>query len=227
MNFAFNSANNISSNNYTVNANFSAWKTLEGGMRYFHLLNYYPSWMDRKNGFRPTQEEWDVRHLIWAFKYDPSHGITRAQHLMAAAVVIKLLSDVLKKTFGETIDDVTLFCVPASSQCSYQRRIEDFATLMCTKTGAQNAYSHIRYVRDATPKHCGGSGMPAVKLDPDYFRGKKVLIFDDVTTSGGTLQRYKQVLADLGAIVIGGVCIGKTCWERENDNPIGSYLKAA
>ena len=61
MNFAFNSANNISSNNYTVNANFSAWKTLEGGMRYFHLLNYYPSWMDRKNGFRPTQEEWDVK----------------------------------------------------------------------------------------------------------------------------------------------------------------------
>lgn len=227
MNFAFNSANNISSNNHTVNANFSGWKTLEGGMRYFYLLNYYPAWMDRKNGFCPTKQETLVRHLIWNFKYDPSRDITRGMHVLAAKAVVELLSGVLKKTFGETISNVTIFCVPASSQCSYQRRIEDFATLLCAKTGAQNSYSHVKYVRDATPKHCGGSGIPVVRLDSDYFRGKKVLIFDDVTTSGGTLQRYKQVLADLGAIVIGGVCIGKTCWERENDNPIGSYLKAA
>lgn len=221
------SATNVLSTSNIVRANFTGWKTLEGGMHYFHLLNYYPAWMDRKNGFCPTKQETLVRHLIWNFKYDPSRGITHEKHVEAAKSVVELLSGVLKKTFGETISNVTLFCAPASSQCNYQRRIEDFATLLCAKTGAQNSYSHVKYVRDATPKHSGGSGMPAVNLDADYFRGKKVLIFDDVTTSGGTLQRYKQVLDDLGAIVIGGVCIGKTCWERENDNPIGLYLKAA
>ena len=221
------SATNVLSINNTVRANFTGWKSLEGGMRYFHLLNYYPAWMDRKNGFCPTTEERVARHLIWNFKYDPSRGITREMHVSAAQAVVELLSGVLARTFGETIGNVTLFCAPASSQSGYQRRIEDFASLLCAKTGAQNSYSHVKYVRDATPKHSGGSGMPAVNLDADYFRGKKVLIFDDVTTSGGTLQRYKQVLTDLGAIVVGGVCIGKTCWERENGNPISSYLKAA
>ena len=43
MNFAFNSANTVSSNSNIVRANFTDWKSLESGMRFFHLLNYYPS----------------------------------------------------------------------------------------------------------------------------------------------------------------------------------------
>lgn len=215
------------SNDNTVRTNFTGWKTLEGGMRYFHLLNYYPAWMDRKNGFCPTQQERLVRNLIWSFKYDPSRGITHVMHVEAAKTVVELLSGVLKGTFGETIGNVTLFCAPASSQSSYQRRIEDFASALCAKTGVQNAFSHVKYVSDASPKHCGGSGNPNIRLDPDFFKGRKVLIFDDVTTSGNTLLRYKRILSDLGAVVIGGVCIGKTLHKRENNDIYEKYGNAA
>ena len=50
--------------------------------------------------------------------------------------------------------------------------------------------------------------------DEEYFRGKYVLLFDDIVTKGETMLKYKSDMEKMGATVIGGICIGKTKHER-------------
>ena len=79
----------------------------------------------------------------------------------------------------------------------------------------ENGYEHTHVVKDGMSKnhpenHTGRSIQPVIEFDKDFFRGKNVLLFDDVVTKGGTMLRYKDILKDKGATVIGGICLGKT-----------------
>ena len=79
-----------------------------------------------------------------------------------------------------------------------------------------NAYPHITVVAEKEEKHLGGSGLDTSKLhfDEGYFRGKYVLLFDDIITKGNSMIAFKQKMEALGAIVIGGLSLGKTKHER-------------
>ncbi len=57
-------------------------------------------------------------------------------------------------------------------------------------------------------------------VDSIFFKGKYVLLFDDVITSGRSMERLKQKLESVGAIVIAGLSIGRTKHERQGSNPI-------
>lgn len=77
-------------------------------------------------------------------------------------------------------------------------------------------------VRDATPKHLGGDGNPTIEINSNYFRGKYVVLFDDIITSGRSMSRMKSLLESAGANVICGLSIGKTKHEYARD-PIESF----
>ena len=65
-------------------------------------------------------------------------------------------------------------------------------------------------------RHLGGSGMNTNQLsfDEDFFKGKYVLLFDDVITRGDSMRTFKSKMETLGAIVVGGLALGKTKHER-------------
>ena len=65
----------------------------------------------------------------------------------------------------------------------------------------------------------GHSIQPIIKYDEEYFRGKYVLLFDDIVTKGETMLKYKSDMEKMGATVIGGICIGKTKHERLESSP--------
>lgn len=49
-----------------------------------------------------------------------------------------------------------------------------------------------------------------VALDREYFNGKKVIIFDDVVTSGATAREFANELAECGAQVMGAMFLART-----------------
>ena len=53
-----------------------------------------------------------------------------------------------------------------------------------------------------------------------WFREKFVLLFDDVITSGKSIENIKLKMEKAGAFVIGGFSIGKTMHKRQGVNPI-------
>ena len=134
---------------------------------------------------------------------------------MVAEIKQKLL-----KSFGEkNLNYLTLVCLPASTHSKNWARYYDFSKRLCSETFMKNAFPFIHIMKDGMSKkhpknHTGQSIQPEIKYEEDFFKGRYVLLFDDVITKGETMLRYKKAMEDLGAIVIGGMCLGKTKHER-------------
>jgi len=190
----------------------SSWETLVGGLHFSYLFYYYPTTCD----FEATEEEWSNRWIVWDFKNTPGKT-SDSDHQEALKKAIPMLKNKLLTTFeADSLKYLTLVCIPASSQVKTQARYEEFSNRICSELGMINAYPHITVVEEKEEKHLGGSGLDTSKLhfDEGYFRGKYVLLFDDIITKGNSMIAFKQKMEALGAIVIGGLSLGKTKHER-------------
>lgn len=190
------------------------WPELYGGLHYNYLLNYYPTTCD----FEATDEEWDDRWLVWNFKNTP--GKTEEyEHEQALKELLPRFQKLLVDTFGmSNLKYLTLVCIPASSQAKTKARYEEFSCRLCKATGLINAYGHISVVEEKTERRLGGTSINTSQLsfDKEFFKGKYVLLFDDIITRGDSMRTFKKEMESLGSIVVAGLSIGKTKHHREN-----------
>lgn len=49
-----------------------------------------------------------------------------------------------------------------------------------------------------------------LNFDADFFKGKIVIIFDDVVTRGSSIAQFSKKLNEIGAYVICAISIGRT-----------------
>lgn len=191
----------------------SSWRRLIGDFKYTYLLKYYPTTCD----FEASDEEWADRWTVWNFKNTP--GKTEAYaHEEALDTVIPEIEERLVDTFGSSLlKKLTLVCIPASSAEKTKARYAEFSRRLCRITGMINAYEHMNVVAESTEKKRGGTGITTdkVSFDEDFFQNKYILLFDDVITKGESMLRFKKKMESLGAIVIGGMSIGKTRHHRD------------
>ncbi len=189
-----------------------SWNILSQKIRYTWLFYYYPTTCD----FEATEEEWANRWIIWNFKNTPGKT-SESAHLNTLNLVIPMLKDKLLKTFeAKNLKYITLVCIPASSQSKTKARYEEFSQRICNELGMINAYPYIVVTEEKEAKHLGGSDLDTKKLhfDEEFFKGKYVLLFDDIITKGKSMIAFKHKMESLGAIVIGGLALGKTKHER-------------
>ena len=52
--------------------------------------------------------------------------------------------------------------------------------------------------------------VQVIEFDKDFFRGKKILVFDDILTKGFSYARFACKLEKIGGEVLGGFFLGKT-----------------
>lgn len=109
-----------------------------------------------------------------------------------------------------------LVCIPASSQQKTSLRYKEFSQMLCSETGMTSAYDKMTVTSERIAKHLGGtsSSMNGIEFDNDFFKGKFVILFDDIVTKGNSMLAFKRKMEELGAIVVGGVSIGKTTHMR-------------
>lgn len=194
----------------------SSWDKLSDDFHLNHLYYYYPTTCE----FVATEEEWQHRRLIWNFKNDTDKDIDPSEHKAAVDKVIPLIKQKLIDSFGiDYLQFITLVCIPASTSSNNYSRYYDFSGRICEETYMKNGFNHMYIMRDGISKkhpknQTGQSVQPIVQYEDNYFRGKYVLLFDDVVTMGDTMLRYKNDMEKMGAIVIGGMCLGKTMHER-------------
>ena len=196
----------------------SSWDTLVGGLHFSYLFYYYPTTCD----FEATEEEWSNRWIVWDFKNTP--GKTSASdHKEALDKAIAMLKNKLLTTFeADSLKYLTLVCIPASSQIKTQARYEEFSNRISGELGLINAYPHISVVTEKEERRSGGTSIDTNKLsfDEDFFKGKYVLLFDDVITRGDSMRTFKRKMESLGSIVVGGLSLGKTKHERPTQGNI-------
>lgn len=199
----------------------SSWQQpRRSSIEYFSLYNYYPTNCD----WDASESEWDVRNLIWDFKANPNRPQSeyeiRTKHEQALNRVLPNLVKAINHYFGSKKTKLTLVCIPSSKRIVTERRYKDLAQKLCCATGMSNGYDYVAVTSEGEAKHLGGTSSAEYGIDSNYFKDRYVLLFDDVITSGSSMERFKRLLESVGATVIGGLSIGKTRHERQLSNPI-------
>lgn len=83
-----------------------------------------------------------------------------------------------------------------------------------------NGYEYVNVSSEGETKHLGGSAQAEYTVDNSYFKNRFVILFDDVITSGRSMENFKYLLEKAGATVIAGLSIGKTKHEPQISHPI-------
>lgn len=186
----------------------------------FSLYYYYPTTC----GWDASEREWDIRNLIWDFKANPNRPQSdfeiQSRHKRSMNEILPLLRQVINKFFGSRASKLTLVCIPSSKKIVTERRYKDFSENLCSLTGMKNGYDYVYILNEGEAKHLGGVAQAQFSINSDYFKDKYVILFDDVITSGRSMENFKRLLEASGAKVIAGLSIGKTRHEREFSQPI-------
>lgn len=164
----------------------------------FSFFNYLPT------KYKANREEWRVRKFIWNFK-DGKNTVKAA----------KLVADKLTAMFGEDCKNIVFACIPASSATKNEMRYKQFSDEICKQTGCINAYNAITVEGERLAIHETAKGkdikeVEVINLNKKFFKGKKVVLFDDVITQGYSYARFACVVEKLGAQVLGGLFLGRT-----------------
>lgn len=187
----------------------SDWHITRYGFYHAYLYEYLKTTAPRE----ANEYEWDIRHLIWAFKNDPDKQDRQYSYRAALNEIVPKYERKLRDTFGSLLSDMTLVCYPASSREKNSRRWQEFSRRVCSDLDMWNAYDYIHIEQEAIPKRLGGDSKTVLSFNKDFFKGKYVILCDDIKTTGSSLQRMKYNLESIGATVICALTIGITVHE--------------
>lgn len=174
-------------------------------MMKFALYSYIPQRFQR----RATFEEQDICRMIIGFK-DGRNVYTR----WAARQFSRALA-------AMDLTDTVIVCIPASTKYAHIRRWKRFSQLLCQQTGAIDGFSHIEVCAGRKRAHITGEYELAtnikhlVNIDADYFRGKNVLVIDDIYTTGRSSDAFISAIEATGAHVRMAMFLAKTRWFGE------------
>lgn len=166
----------------------------------FALFDYIPKRKLRRASF----EQQDTSRMILGFK-DGRNVYTRwAAHEVYRALQLMDLTDTV------------LVCIPASTTYSHVRRWKRFSQLVCRQTGMQNGFDRVQVSGSRKRAHVTGEYELCtnikhyVHIDNDFFRGKKVLVIDDIYTTGQSSRAFIGLMQAAGADVRMTLFLAKT-----------------
>lgn len=122
---------------------------------------------------------------------------------------------------GIDLHDVAIVCIPASTTWAHIRRWRRFSQMLCRLTGAIDGFDRIQVSGSRKRAHVTGEHELAtnikhyVHIDAEYFRGRKVLVIDDVYTTGQSSAAFIAAMQAAGATVTMAMFLAKTKWYKK------------
>ena len=164
-----------------------------------HLYDYCPV---RRND-QITFEGKKVSNLIFKFKSGKETDL-----------VVKLFSIAISRirVIQENKHRAVLIPIPASTREKNRIRYEEFSRKLSADIGVANGYEGITLTADRPQlKGTHGQNKTAnLQFHPEYFRGKCVLLLDDLLTSGEGFIQTRRKLIEHGAKFVIGLFLAKT-----------------
>ena len=167
------------------------------------LMKYYPIRIKNVG----EQQKVD-RQTIWDFKDGRAYeqvALMTAKHL--------------QELFGSRLTSIVFACVPASTAEKNELRYRRFSERVCELTHAINGYPHMQVsvrrmaVHEHRKDETEARTAQMADYDTDFFKGKDVLLFDDIITKGISYATTADNLAACGANVLGGLFLAKTFYK--------------
>lgn len=163
------------------------WSLLNNGLPYKWVVDFMSYRGSATYLF--SNEDWEKRDYIVNFKGN-SELTTDIDHQAAIKRAVHDVSALIESTFGDKTASLTLVCVPAATLENTERRFKTFSEEICKKCQIENGYGHWE--------------------EKNFFKGKDIILFDDIIASGKSIAIYADKLTSLGANVIAAFALGKT-----------------
>ena len=167
----------------------------------YALYDYIP----RRRQSRASFEQQETCRRILDFK----DGRTYAKQWAA--------EEIARALAAAELTEVVIVCVPASCQRTYVRRYKKFSQMLCASCGAADGFNCIEVIGHRKKAHRGAPRDERLVQNvviSNSLRGRKVLVIDDIYTTGTTSSAFIQELTGAGATVCGAVFLGKTRQRR-------------
>ncbi len=179
----------------------------KGEFTYYYYFAYYPT------RYEVTEEYKQRRKIVWAFK-DGHNSIIIADDFAKDLNYFKL---------SKPISKWWLCVIPASTKEKTELRFKAFCERLCSRTSLNNGYELIMSKSDRLAKHRQGEeGRNAIdileSIEFGNVRGRNILLFDDLYTTGKSFLHVARRLKALGAEEVKGLFLGKTHWLVEENN---------
>ena len=122
----------------------------------------------------------------------------------------------LRQWYGDKARELVVVPVPCSSMAQYRFRFSYFCVVVANTLGQATPMQHVTILGKRTAAHRNPAHTIVkddnyeVQVDGDFFKGKKVVIVDDIISSGRTADDFAKKLEDAGAEVKGGIFFAKT-----------------
>ena len=147
----------------------------------------------------PFYYEKDVKESLHRFKFFSCTGYARAY--------APYLADLIREEFGDSFDILTW--VPISRK-RLKKRGYDQSKLLAQKVGkllGVRPVRTLRKIRDTAPQSLTGNAEKRrenvkgayAAWKPERFSGKRILILDDIFTTGSTVSECARTLGKAGA----------------------------
>ena len=154
-----------------------------------------------------TEEERSFSEWVINFKDGQ-----KAQLKEGAQMVISKL----RQWYGDKARELVCVPVPCSSMAQYRFRFSYFCVVVANTLGQANPMQHVTILGKRSAAHRNPAHTIVkddnyeVQVDGEFFKGKKVVIVDDIISSGRTADDFAKVLEDAGAEIKGGIFFAKT-----------------
>ena len=165
-------------------------------LRYFYTMEYLPT------RYEASQSEWNNRRAVWNFKDGNCSSV----------IIDSLVNYVNHIVCGNKSDYVICF-IPASTSYKTSNRFGYVSQKLTNRTGVQATLSAIKKSTDSESGHIAGKSCNPTadfEFDSYYFRGKKVILIDDVITRGRTFSDTAIKMINKGALSVVGLFVAKT-----------------
>ena len=174
-------------------------------------ITYRWEYVPKEKGIELPQLQKSVNEFILCFKND-NKKFPCNKYQTVKAKAINYYNSTLVKCFGDDIGSITLMGVPCHDKKSNELRWRNVLSQLCNNRMG-NGYEHIKYKKETSPSHLNKGhigGIPDVEYDKAFFKGRTVVLIDDLYTTGTHIKKCREELEACGAKVILAITLAKT-----------------
>lgn len=180
---------------------------LLGEGKCFCLHRYYPK--NRYNNV--SDEDQKIRELIYCFK-NKFHNKTQIQIDWARSVFCDEVTTLLHRFYEDNLSDIWFCTAQASTPESAEQRFKFFCEKVSNACGVKNGFDLIKVIGTKLSASTEGGvrgDISNLSIDSSV-RGKKIVLFDDIITSGQSLSNLRKAILTKGATWVDCIAFGKT-----------------
>ncbi len=177
---------------------------MENKTKEIFILNYFPKKIQEKMDLSPEER------IVSQFVYDFKEG-----HRPISILAAKLVAQAINTHFNLENEKVLFTPIPASNRQATHNRYNLFSYLVSEKCNVIDGHKLVNNWVETEQKHL--SQNHAIKEENNRWfvkysemRKAKVIVFDDILTTGDTAAKFTRRLESCGAKVIGKVFLAKT-----------------